>query len=157
MRCVVKTDLHGKTVECFEERKRTPNTFLTASQFSSLIGMGAPRRTTLSTSSAASIQQTSIRISLPIQEIDEDYLAWVTVMFSLSQKLETLENHPRSKRVTYQCHRPERFIKSQQQKLNRLLSLNFEAAGQKIILAITCCLVIHLIELQQAASLLCPI
>jgi hypothetical protein len=63
---VVKTDQPGETVirGCYEERKRTSITFLAASQFSSLIEMGAPRRTTLSISSAASIQKMSIKITL---------------------------------------------------------------------------------------------
>jgi hypothetical protein len=62
---VVKTDQTRKTVRgCYEERKINPITFLAASQFSSLIEMGAPRRTTLSISSAASIQKRSIKITL---------------------------------------------------------------------------------------------
>lgn len=47
------------------KREKIPiTTFLAASQFSSLIEMGAPRRTTLSTSSAANIQK-YIRIINP--------------------------------------------------------------------------------------------
>lgn len=46
-----------------ERKIKFPSTFLAASQFSSLIAMGAPRRTTLSTSSAANKQKKHLIIN----------------------------------------------------------------------------------------------